>query len=397
MKLMKRVLITLMVFILATTTVPYSLAEEQTNTVTITARFTKSSFAIGEPVVCNYSITGITGEFYASYHCMVFDGIEYWLEDFDWLDEATGTITFMPEYGSAAHITFYVYNDDGPDCEFTTPDITLTGGISYTPIVVKMSSDKTAYQLGQTITVNYQISGGTGKYDSIEYYGIGYHENGTDQISYGTLTSPKGTISYTPKRGYMSFCWIIVTDSVGHHIEESIALYLGVKSLKKATVSVIADQAYTGKAIQPKPTITIDGKTLREGRDYKLTYKNNKDIGTATVTIKANSENYVDSISKTFKIIPKKVTLSSLKPGSKKMTVKWKKDSKVTGYQIQYSTKKDFKSKKSITVKDSKTIKTEIKKLTKGNTDYVRIRSYKTVGKEQFYSAWSTVLKVKIK
>ena len=79
------------------------------------------------------------------------------------------------------------------------------------------------------------------------------------------------------------------------------------------------------------------------------------------------------------------------------MTASWKKLSGVTGFQIQYSTDKNFKSgNKAVTVKKASAVSQAISGLTKGKTYYVRIRSYKTVSGKNMYSAWSAAKSVKI-
>ena len=83
---------------------------------------------------------------------------------------------------------------------------------------------------------------------------------------------------------------------------------------------------------------------------------------------------------------------------SKAFTVKWKKQTDVSGYQIQYSTSKKFKKGTKIkTVKKPNAAKTTIKKLKAGKKYYVRIRTYKTVGGTNCYSAWSKSKSVKTK
>ena len=85
-------------------------------------------------------------------------------------------------------------------------------------------------------------------------------------------------------------------------------------------------------------------------------------------------------------------TITSVKAQSKAFTVKWKKKSSITGYQIQYSTDSKFKKeKKSIKTKNAKTISKKITKLKAAKKYYVRIRTYK--GKK--YSKWSKVKSIK--
>ena len=79
------------------------------------------------------------------------------------------------------------------------------------------------------------------------------------------------------------------------------------------------------------------------------------------------------------------------------MTVKWGKNAKATGYEIQYSTSKTFASgNKTATVSKYSTVSKVISSLTKGKTYYVRVRTYKTVSGAKYYSAWSAVKNVKI-
>ena len=85
-------------------------------------------------------------------------------------------------------------------------------------------------------------------------------------------------------------------------------------------------------------------------------------------------------------------TITSVKAQSKAFTVKWKKKSGITGYQIQYSTNSKFKKgNKSIKIKNAKTISKKITKLKAAKKYYVRIRTYK--GKK--YSKWSKVKSIK--
>lgn len=76
-------------------------------------------------------------------------------------------------------------------------------------------------------------------------------------------------------------------------------------SITKAAVKEIEAQYYTGKAIEPPVTVTYNGSSLKAGEDYEASYKDNTNIGTATVTIKGKG-NYTEEISRTFEITVKK-------------------------------------------------------------------------------------------
>lgn len=79
-------------------------------------------------------------------------------------------------------------------------------------------------------------------------------------------------------------------------------------------------------------------------------------------------------------------SISSIKVKNEAITVKWKKKSGITGYQIQYSTNSKFKkNNKKIKIKNSKTVSKKITGLNPTQKYYVRIRTYK--GKK--YSSWS--------
>jgi len=94
-------------------------------------------------------------------------------------------------------------------------------------------------------------------------------------------------------------------------------------------------------------------------------------------------------------VTPKATSLTSVKAGSKAFTAKWKKVT-CSGYQVQYSTSKTFKSAKTVKVSSSK-LSTTVKKLSSKKKYYVRIRTYKKVGNKYAYSAWSNAKTVTTK
>lgn len=84
------------------------------------------------------------------------------------------------------------------------------------------------------------------------------------------------------------------------------------------------------------------------------------------------------------------VGISSLSVKKNTVTVKWKKKSKIMGYQIQYSTDSKFKkNKKSIKIKKAKTTSKKISNLKESKKYYFRIRTYKSSNKKTYYSNWS--------
>lgn len=83
--------------------------------------------------------------------------------------------------------------------------------------------------------------------------------------------------------------------------------------------------------------------------------------------------------------------------GKKKIKVSLKKDKNASGYEITYSTNKSFKGTKTIVVKSNKTTSKVVKKLTSKKKYFVKVRSYKQVGKTKTYGAYSKVKAVKVK
>ncbi|MCC8076160.1 MAG: phage tail-type lysozyme domain-containing protein [Clostridiales bacterium] len=170
------------------------------------------------------------------------------------------------------------------------------------------------------------------------------------------------------------------------------------RKLSNATISSIdARYTYTGSSIKPTPKVKYSGTTLTKGTDYTLSYSSNKSVGTATITIKGTG-NYTGTVKKTFKIVPKKVSNLKVKSSSsKKITVTWTALKSVRGYQIQYSTSSDFSNAKTVTVVGTTNKKKVISSLKSGKTYYVRIRSYCKVSGTNYYSFYSSKVKIKVK
>ena len=82
---------------------------------------------------------------------------------------------------------------------------------------------------------------------------------------------------------------------------------------------------------------------------------------------------------------------------SRKMSLKWSKNTKANGYQIQYGLKSSFSGAKSVSVTKNSIVTKVIGSLTKGKIYYVRVRSYKKVSGKTYYSAWSAAKKLAIK
>ena len=200
-------------------------------------------------------------------------------------------------------------------------------------------------------------------------------KNGTDYIvSYSNNTKVgTATVKITGKGNYTG----------------SISKTFKIKNnFKKATISGISNKSYTGKNITQSITVKYNGKTLKKGTDYTVSYSSNKNIGTATVKI-AGKGSYTGTITKTFKINPAKQEIQKLTAKSKAFFVDWAQKGSATGYEIQYATNSKFTSAKKVTITNNKTDKTTISKLSGNKKYYVRVRSYTTVKGTKYYGAWS--------
>lgn len=207
--------------------------------------------------------------------------------------------------------------------------------------------------------------------------------------------SGKVTITGTIKRNGKEFKSGSTTFNVGKMSQTITASDITkTYSTKKQTASLnvkVKDKAQLSYKSDNK-NITVDSKG-------KITIKA-KYIGSANITITSKETANYKAGKKVVKVTvnPTKTTLSSVKnKKSKTMTVTWKKNMLGSGYQIQYSTDKNFaKGNKTKSISTNKTTSYTLSKLTKKKTYYVRIRTAKKVSKKTYYSSWSSAKKVKI-
>jgi len=244
-----------------------------------------------------------------------------------------------------------------------TAEIPALSRISISKASVTLSTSTYAYDgKAKTPSVTVKVNGKTLKKDTD--YTVSYSNN----TKVGTAT-----LKITGKGNY--------TGSVSK-------TYSIKNNFKKATVSGISTKAFTGKNITQSITVKYNGKTLKKGTDYTVSYSSNKSIGTATVKITGKGS-YTGTITKTFKINPAKQEIQKLTAKSKAFFVDWAQKGSATGYEIQYATNSKFTSAKKVTITNNKTDKTTISKLSGKKKYYVRVRSYTTVKGTKYYGAWS--------
>ena len=244
-----------------------------------------------------------------------------------------------------------------------TAEIPALSRISISKASVTLSTSTYAYDgKAETPSVTVKVGGKTLKKDTD--YTVSYSNNtkvGTAKVTITGKGNYTGSVSKT---------------------------YSIKNNFKKATISGISNKSYTGKNITQSITVKYNGKTLKNGTDYTVSYSSNKNIGTATVKVTGKGS-YAGTITKTFKINPAKQEIQKLTAKSKAFFVDWAQKGSATGYEIQYATNSKFTSAKKVTIKNNKTDKTTVSKLSGKKKYYVCVRSYTTVKGTKYYGAWS--------
>ena len=166
--------------------------------------------------------------------------------------------------------------------------------------------------------------------------------------------------------------------------------------ITKSAISGISTKTYTGKNITQSVKVKYNGKTLKSGTDYTVSYSNNKKVGTATVKITGKGQ-YGGTVSKTFKINPAKQKIQKLTAKSKAFFIDWAQKGSATGYEVQYATNSKFTGAKKLDVANNKTDKMTISKLSANKKYYVKVRSYTLVKGTKYYGEWSAVKSVTTK
>ena len=227
-----------------------------------------------------------------------------------------------------------------------------------------------------------------------------------------TVTTIKGALDHITNLRYLYLCGDVPEDFVENERLEETGYSNGFEDQR--TLTVMINEAYWDnyqayrESFDKDDGITFekwDGKTIKPIPSKEPENSNNsnkKPSDNNNSNTKPAASPSVGSViqTSTTKITqPTAVKLLSVKnQKGKKAQVKWKKNTKASGYQVQYSMKKNFKSGiKNITIKKNKTTSTVLKKLKKKKTYYVRVRAYKKLGNKTYYSKWSSVKKVKIK
>ena len=271
-----------------------------------------------------------------------------------------------------------------------------SNGISYFATLKSIKS--TSIKLNQK---NYNLKAG----ETLRLYPTVTPQNTTDRIEWisgntniatvngaGVVTGvAEGTVAIQARTtsGVSTTCVIEVSGNAVTSVDKVVK-----KNISLATISV-ANQYYTGKAVNPAPTVKYnDITTLQNGYDYTVTYSNNVKVGTAKITIKGIG-NYTGTVAKTFNIteLPKVSGYKVKSKTSTSVTLQWNKNTTATGYELQKWDGKKWVALTKLT--SNATTSYTVKGLKAGTAGYqFRIRAYRTEGKNKAYSGYSATVKV---
>ena len=228
--------------------------------------------------------------------------------------------------------------------------------------------------------------------------------------SFAAVANKEGAYAVTISGVAVGTTKVTVTAAGDRNHKPAVATS-NVKVRPKATTSLKAEPAANGKGIKltwakvagatnyviycnnKKLTTTKNGTTVAftdakaNTNGAKYTYKVYAKAATGT------SSQYKSAI---YYKLNRPATPTATNSASRKMTVKWAKNAKANGYQVQYSLKSNFSGAKGKSVSKNSIVSTVIGSLTKGKIYYVRVRSYKKVSGKTYYSAWSATRKIKI-
>lgn len=321
--------------------------------------------------------------------------------------QAAVTVTGKGNFTGTASMNFEITQGDITKATVTaTPSSTFTyNGQRQYPSYVMVSID--GHQLTQG--VDYDISpfptdavnAGTYRYTITgknNFKGTGTTTatgttSGTGSTSTSTNTNTTSTTGTTSSDNA-----IVSTDKAAGTITAQYTIQ--AKDVSKASdisVPKISNRTYNGKAQKPAVTVVDNtrGAVLTEGTDYTRTDASNTTPGTATVTL-TFSGNYTGTKTLSYKIVPKKTSISRVSAGKKKATVSYKKVSGISGYQVKAGTNRAVT--KGTKTKNTTKTKYTMNSLKSKKRYYFKVRTYYTTSAgKKVYSSWSGVKSVKVK
>lgn len=179
----------------------------------------------------------------------------------------------------------------------------------------------------------------------------------------------------------------IVIKGIGKYTgSTSTTFKITPQQLGRAKISPISDRVYNGKEQKPPVTITSGSKTLENGKDYTLVYVNSTTPGMASVIVKGEG-NFTGTQTLNYKItVPALSGVKFSKYTNKTVTISWKKNSVVTGYEIYNS-----KNRRALRIKSASTTSGTVKKLKAGTAATFRVRAYVNKDGQYYYGPFKSI------
>ena len=187
----------------------------------------------------------------------------------------------------------------------------------------------------------------------------------------------------------------ITIKGIGNYKGAKKVSYTIVKrSVRSVTCHYKKTRSYTGRWVKPNVTLKVGKVKLKKNRDYTLVYRNNLQIGKASVVIRGMG-NFTGKKTITFKIVPQTPKIQKLKKNKKSFVITYSSGKMVHGYRMEVSMASSFAAKKT-----QKYIlngnRFEACGLKKG-TYYIRVKAYYSKKGKRYESGYTSKRKIKIK
>lgn len=285
-------------------------------------------------------------------------------ERFSWVDS-----TIVPVYGNSGYRAKYVPENTAM---YRTVIIRVKVPVKKKALTKKMIRLKKKYAYeGKAIKGNETVKDGKEVLDSGKDYKASYQNN--KNLGKATITI-KGIGNY---KGTKKVSYTIVK-----------------RSVRSVTCHYKKTRSYTGRWVKPNVTLKVGKVKLKKNRDYTLVYRNNLQIGKASVVIRGMG-NFTGKKTITFKIVPQTPKIQKLKKNKKSFVITYSSGKMVHGYRMEVSTASSFAAKKT-----QKYIlngnRFEACGLKKG-TYYIRVKAYYSKKGKRYESGYTSKRKIKIK
>ena len=276
---------------------------------TITLTPDKSCINAGETITIEYSVTGGSGSYKTiNYRWQTDSGGSTIYGSYVYVSGPNGIISYTPETGTKTKLWFYVQDSEGRSEGKFSEEIEIQGFDIVEPITITLTPDKSSINAGETITIEYSVTGGSGSYKTINYRWQTDSGGSTIYGSYVYVSGPNGIISYTPETGTKTKLWFYVQDSEGRSegkFSEEIII--------NPIVIVLAPYpsvVYSGETVMIEPSINNgaeDTFSFLSSDTSVLTVDNSGLVsgvspGQASVLIKAEGLNLTKTID--FSVVP---------------------------------------------------------------------------------------------